>query len=83
MNELEQRISKIEERNNYVEQEKAWETSWLRKVSIMLMTYIFASLTLLILDFERPFVSSLIPTLGYFLSFQTLPFIKKWFIKNK
>jgi len=40
MKELEKRISKIEERNERVELDKAWETSWTRKLCIMILTYI-------------------------------------------
>lgn len=38
---LEERINKIEERNARVEGDKAWETSNLRKILIIILTYIF------------------------------------------
>ena len=38
--ELEERVKKIEERNKRVELDKSWETSWTRKISIMILTYI-------------------------------------------
>ena len=37
---LEERIKKIEERNKKVELDKRWETSWTRKICIMILTYI-------------------------------------------
>ena len=37
---IEDRINKIEERNKRVELDKKWETSWTRKISIMILTYI-------------------------------------------
>ena len=37
---LEDRIALIEQRNSRVEADKAWETSWARKVSIAFVTYI-------------------------------------------
>ena len=37
---LEDRIKQIEERNKRVELDKKWETSWTRKICIMVLTYI-------------------------------------------
>ena len=39
MEELEKRIDDIEKRNKKVEGDKAWETSTLRKVLIVVLTY--------------------------------------------
>ena len=38
--ELENEIVKIKERNKKVELDKAWETSWTRKICIGILTYI-------------------------------------------
>lgn len=80
---IENEIIQIKERNKKVELDKAWETSTVRTVVLTITTYILASLLLIVIKNQNPFVNALIPTLGYFLSFQTLPFIKKWWIKNK
>ncbi len=40
MKDLEKRIENIENRNKRVEKDKAWETSNLRKICIMVLTYI-------------------------------------------
>lgn len=85
MNELEQlknEISEIKERNKKVELEKAWETSMTRKISIVLATYVCASVVMLVLGISDPFLNAVIPTLGFFLSVQSLPFIKKIWIKR-
>ena len=37
---LEKRIEEIEKRNKRVELDKKWETSWTRKICIMILTYI-------------------------------------------
>ena len=37
---LENEIAKIKERNKRVELDKAWETSWTRKICICILTYI-------------------------------------------
>lgn len=79
---IEQEILNIKERNKKVELEKAWETSITRKVAILIITYLFAALVMLVINIEKPFVNAIILTLGYFLSFQGLPFIKKNWIRR-
>ena len=37
---LEKEIEEIKKRNKRVELDKSWETSWTRKICIMLLTYI-------------------------------------------
>ena len=37
---LEKEIEQIKERNKRVELDKAWETSWARRICIMVLTYI-------------------------------------------
>ena len=82
--ELEKRISDIENRNKRVEGDKAWETSTLRKVLILILTYIFAVLYLKIADTANPFLGAIVPCVGFFLSTQTLNIIKKkWLSRRK
>lgn len=80
---IEDRIDKIEKRNKKVELEKAWETSKTRWISILVVTYILATVVMYIIDVPKPYLSSIIPTLGYFLSVQSLPFIKNVWMNNK
>ena len=82
--ELEKRISNIEKRNKRVEGDKAWETSKLRKILIIVLTYIFAVLYLKIADTPNPFFGAVVPCVGFFLSTQTLNIIKKnWLSRRK
>jgi hypothetical protein len=83
MEEIEKRITHIEERNKKVELEKAWETSQTRSVSIVVLTYILATIVMWIIDVQKPYLNSIIPTLGYFLSIQSLPFIKRIWMNKK
>lgn len=78
----EERIQKIEERNVRVQAEKAWETSSVRIVTIMILTYIIASGTLLFIGNDSPFRNAVIPVLGYLLSTQSIPFVKNWWISR-
>ena len=82
--ELEKRIVEIEKRNKKVEADKAWETSFIRKILILILTYIFATLYLKIADTTNPFLGAVVPTVGFLLSTQTLNIIKKkWIAKRK
>lgn len=81
--ELEKRISDIEKRNKRVEGDKAWETSTLRKILIIVLTYIFAVLYLKIADTTNPFFGAVVPCVGFFLSTQTLNIIKKNWLSRK
>ncbi len=82
--ELEKRIKDIENRNKKVEGDKAWETSTLRKILIIILTYIFAVLYLKIADTTNPFLGAVVPCAGFFLSTQTLNIIKKkWLSRRK
>jgi hypothetical protein len=77
---LEKDILLIKQRNDRVQADKAWETSKIRMVSILVLTYVFASLALYLMGVQNFLLSAIIPVLGYFLSTLSLPFIKKWWI---
>lgn len=81
--ELEKRIMDIEKRNKKVESDKAWETSTLRKILIIVLTYIFAVLYLKIADTTNPFLGAVVPCVGFFLSTQTLNIIKKKWLSRR
>ena len=81
--ELEKKIELIEKRNKKVEGDKAWETSLLRKILIIVLTYIFAVLYLKVADTTNPYFGAVVPCAGFFLSTITIDFIKKrWLIKK-
>ncbi len=79
---IEQRLQSIEERNLRVEADKAWETSAVRIGSIMLVTYIIACGVLMVIGNSNPFRNALIPVVGYFLSTQSLSFLKQSWISR-
>ena len=83
LEELEKRITDIEKRNKKVEGDKAWETSTLRKILIVVLTYIFAVLYLKIADTTNPFFGAVVPCVGFFLSTQTLNIIKKKWLSKR
>ena len=82
MENLEKRIEAIEKRNKKVESDKAWETSFLRKILIVVFTYIFAVLYLKIADTTNPWFGAVVPCVGFYLSTQSINIVKKWWIKK-
>lgn len=75
-------IQEIKERNRRVELDKAWETSYMRRGIIVVITYLFAVLWLTVIENEKPFLNALVPCGGYLFSTMSLPFAKRWWIKR-
>ena len=77
---LEKEIKQIKERNKRVELDKSWETSWTRKLTIMILTYLVVLLySYLVNKYNNIFFSSLVPVIGFLLSTLSLRLIrKKW-----
>ena len=82
---LEEEIKKIQERNKRVELDKAWETSWTRKICIMILTYIVVIIySYVIRKYDNIFLSSLVPVIGFTLSTLSLKLVRKiWENNNK
>jgi len=79
---LEIEIQALKERNQRVESEKAWETSYVRTFSIALVTYVIAAVVLSVIGVENYLLAALMPTLGYMLSTLSLPVVRRWWIKT-
>lgn len=75
-------ITQIQERNKRVELDKAWETSWTRRLLIASITYIVASLFMMRIGVPDPWVNALVPTGGFLLSTLSLGIVKKWWVKK-
>lgn len=78
---LESEIQKIKERNIKVEADKAWETSWGRKIVIAGVTYTAIALFLSLTNMQNPWEGAIIPTVGFLLANMTIPFFKNIWIK--
>ena len=81
--ELEKRIVAIEKRNKKVELDKAWETCIMRKILIIVMTYIFALLYLTVADTTNPYFGAVVPCVGFYLSTQSINLVKNWWLKKE
>jgi hypothetical protein len=74
---LEERIKKIEERNKRVELDKTWETSWTRKICIIILTYIIViTYSFLIREYNYVLLTSLVPVIGFTLSTLSLKAVR-------
>jgi hypothetical protein len=80
--ELTTRIEKLEARNNRVEGDKAWETSWTRKLSIMGLTYVVVVFYLQFVVHISPWINALVPVIGFFLSTLTISLLKAGWLKR-
>jgi hypothetical protein len=83
MSDLQQQIAEIQQRNQRVEADKAWETSWVRRGFIAVATYVFALVWMLIIKNDQPFLTAFIPAVGYVLSTISLTSIKRKWMKSR
>lgn len=75
---IEEEIKKIQERNKRVEKDKAWETSWTRRICIMVLTYIVViCYSYIIRKYDEILLSSLVPVIGFTLSTLSLKLVRK------
>lgn len=79
---LEEEIEKIKQRNRRVETEKAWETSWTRRIMIAVMTYLVISIFFFFAGNVEPLEDAIVPSIAFVLSTLSGPFIKKLWLKH-
>lgn len=78
---LEEEVNKIKERNKRVETEKSWETSWTRRVVIAIFTYITISIFFIFVGTPDPLGNAVVPSAAFILSTLSGPFVKKLWMK--
>lgn len=86
---LEERISSLEEQINKItlkekslEIQKSWSTSLTRIAMNSITTYIFVAVLMFILKIDNYLINALIPALAYGVSVQSIPFVKKLWIRD-
>jgi hypothetical protein len=82
LEQLEEEVENIKQRNRAVEKNKAWELSKFRKTFIFLLTYITIVLFFIFAKLPRPFLNSIVPAIAFILSTSTISILKKYWIKN-
>lgn len=80
---LEQRIEKLEARNARVEADKAWETSWTRKIAIAVLTYLVVVSYLHFVIGIEPWLNALVPVVGFLLSTLTISYLKQLWTNHR
>lgn len=80
---LKKEIQEIKARNRRVEKDKEWETSWFRRISISVVTYILITIFLIIIEVKNPFAASIVPAAAFLISTATLGFLKNLWLKNR
>ena len=79
---IKKEIEEIKERNRKVESDKAWETSYTRKIAIAILTYIVVVLFFYVADLPKPFINALVPTIGFILSTLSVSVLKKFWLSK-
>lgn len=80
--EIQNELDAIKDRNKRVEMDKAWETSWTRRFIILVLTYSVVVIFFVFAGLSRPFVNAIVPSLAFVLSTVSVPFFKKWWLRN-
>ena len=80
---IEERLAAIEARNRRVEDDKAWETSWARRISIMIVTYLAVAAYFHFIIRINPWTNALVPVLGFFASTLTISLIKSLWLRHR
>jgi len=78
---LEKDIKSFKNRNEKVESDKAWETSYTRRVLLAIFTYLAVGLYLNAIHVENPWLNAIVPSIGFLLSTFTLPFFKSFWLR--
>lgn len=76
-------VETIETRNQRVEIDKAWETSWTRRLCIASATYLIVAFYLPFLGVEHNFLHACVPAMGYLFSTMTLQSVRRFWMKQK
>ena len=80
---LAERVAKLEARNRRVEDDKGWETSLTRRLSIMLLTYVIVVFYLHFVIHIDPWINALVPVIGFFISTLTVSWLKKHWLERR
>jgi hypothetical protein len=80
LDDVRRELATIKERNARVEREKAWETSWTRRLMIATITWSAAFAWLVSLGVHPAPLHALVPTAAYFVSTLSLPVVRRWWV---
>jgi hypothetical protein len=78
LEEITKRLEKVEQRNKRVELDKAWETSWTRKVLLIVFTYFAIGLYMMAIGVPHWWINAIVPAVGFLLSTLSLQYFRKF-----
>lgn len=81
LEDLEKRISQMEQRSKIKDTDKAWETSISRRILLVIFTYLAISIYMNAVGIPDPWVNAIVPSLGFLLSTLSLGFFKGFWAK--
>jgi len=81
LKQVEQDIKEIKQRNQGVELDKSWETSWTRRFLLLIFTYLAVGVYLWVIQIEKPWLNAIVPAAAFMLSTLSLPLFKKFWSK--
>lgn len=76
---LEREVSDLRKRNLRVEADKKWETSWMRRVLVAVLTYFVIVLFFWVSKLGNSFVNAIVPTIGFILSTLSMSLFRKMY----
>lgn len=82
LEDLQKEIAEIQARNKRVEADKAWETSWTRRILVLILTYIVIVIFFFVAKLPEPFANAVVPSAAFLLSTMTVPFFKKLWLNK-
>lgn len=80
---LQHEIDKFKVRNQRVETDKAWETSWTRKIIVALLTYGVIVIFFWTAKLPEPWLNAFVPTVAFLLSTSSITLLKRWWTRTK
>jgi hypothetical protein len=80
---LQEEIAEIQARNERVEKDKAWETSWFRKILIAILTYGVIVIFFFFAELPEPFINAIVPAVAFLLSTMSVSVFKKWWLERR
>lgn len=79
---VDEELELIKERHRRVEANKAWKTSKTRALFVAMITYFVMILVMHAIKVENPFISAIIPTLGFVLSTLSVNSVKRFWVNK-
>lgn len=82
LEQLAREIEEIKARNQRVEADKAWETSWTRRLIVLIFTYLVIVVFFYFANLPNPFANAVVPAVAFVISTLSIPLFKTWWLNK-